>query len=88
MKVQERPKADYLEKMRLDMDKCNLSKADWEKGTGVINLSGGLILNYVRVRCHAEIDLAKLKGEGWLEILEEVTPAQLAKERAERNASL
>ena len=45
---------------------------------------GALILNYVRVRCHALIDLATLAGTGRLEVIEEVTAAQLAKERAAR----
>jgi hypothetical protein len=71
--------------VRMDPAACDLSKADWVKGKGKVTIVGGLILNYVRVKCHATIDLATLDGTGRLEILEEVTPAQLAKERAERD---
>ena len=70
--------------VRMDPAACDLGGADFQKGTGRVKIVGGLILNYVRVKCHAEIDLSTLKGKGRLEILEEVTPAQLAKERAER----
>lgn len=70
--------------VRMDPDVCEVNRADWDKGTGNVTIVGGLILNYVRVRCHAEIDLATLKGKGHLEIIEEVTPAQLAEERTAR----
>ena len=70
--------------VRMDAAKCDLSKVDWEKGTGTAKIVGGLILNYVRVKCHATVDVAKFAGTAHLEIIEEVTPAQLAKERAER----
>src|SRR5262249_15444340 len=70
--------------VRMDPAACDLKGADWAKGKGKIKIVGGLILNYVRLRCHATIDLATLNGSGRLEIIEEVTPAQLAKERAER----
>lgn len=68
--------------VRMDPAACVLAGADWRKGQGKVNLVGGLILNYVRVRCHAGIDLATLNGTGRLEIIEEVTPAQLDKQRA------
>jgi hypothetical protein len=70
--------------VRMDPAACDLSQADWQSGKGKVKIVGGLILNYVRVRCHATIDLKTLNGTGHLEIIEEVTPAQLAKERAER----
>ncbi|OGR09579.1 MAG: MbtH domain protein [Deltaproteobacteria bacterium RIFOXYB12_FULL_58_9] len=70
--------------VRMDTSACDLTAGDFDKGTGKVKIVGGLILNYVRVRCHAEIDLKTLKGRGRLEIIEEVTPVQLAKERAER----
>jgi hypothetical protein len=70
--------------VRMDNAACDLSGADWQNGKGKVKITGGLILNYVRVKCHATIDLSTLNGTGRLEIIEEVTPAQLAKERAER----
>ena len=73
--------------VRLDPRACDLSKVDFAKGAGEIQVVGGLILNYVRVRCHATINLETLRGKGYLEIIEEVTPAQLAQERAARASS-
>lgn len=72
--------------VRLD-EESDLSGADFEKGQGAVRASGTLILDYVRVKCRAEIDLATLAGQGNLEVIEEVTPLQLAKERAERRKS-
>jgi len=70
--------------VRLDPSQCELSGADWKTGSGRVRVVGGLVLNYVKVRCHAQIDLATLAGTGRLEVLEEVTPAELARERAAR----
>lgn len=52
--------------VRLDKDACNLSNADLEGGTGTIHLEGELTLDYVRVRCIADIALKTLEGEGHL----------------------
>lgn len=52
--------------VRLDEGACNLSNADFEGGTGTIHLEGNLTLDYVRVRCIADIDLETLEGEGHL----------------------
>lgn len=67
--------------------KWDLSKADFEKAKGQITIGGKLVLNYVRVLLHATIDLETLKGKGRLEFLEAVTPAQLSKERAAKEAA-
>ena len=56
--------------VRLDPQTCNLSGADFEKQTGTVHLVGGLTLNYVKVRCVADIDLETLSGGGHLEIFE------------------
>jgi len=40
---------------------------DWNAGTGVIQFSGVLSLNFEDVMCHAEIDISKLQGIGRLE---------------------
>ena len=50
----------------LDMQACNFSNADFEKGVGVLHLEGGLTLDYVKVRCIAEIELESLSGRGHL----------------------
>lgn len=57
--------------IRLDPAATDLSDADFDRATGVVHLAGNLTLNYVRVLCVADIDLATLEGQGHLEILEE-----------------
>src|SRR6478672_11514242 len=52
--------------VRLDRPLCDFSKADFEAGTGSVHVEGGLTLNYVKVRCIAEIDLGTLEGKGYL----------------------
>lgn len=50
----------------LDRDTCNFTKADFENGTGTVHLEGGLTLDYVKVRCIADIDLLSFEGTGQL----------------------
>jgi uncharacterized protein YbdZ (MbtH family) len=50
--------------IRLDKDACDLSKADFESGSGTVHLQGGLVLDYVKVRYIANIDLSTLEGQG------------------------
>jgi uncharacterized protein YbdZ (MbtH family) len=52
--------------VRLDRDTLDLSHADFENQTGTVHLEGELILDYVKVRCIADINLQSLKGEGHL----------------------
>ena len=61
--------------VRLDREACDLSQADFEHQTGSVHLVGELILNYVKVRCVADIDLATLEGKGHLEPIAELSPA-------------
>lgn len=63
--------------IRLDPEASDLTGADFEAQTGRVDIVGGLILDYERVRFHGAIDLATLKGNGRLEPLGEVTPAEL-----------
>jgi len=70
--------------VRVEPDASDLAAA--QKGQGTITVVGKLILNYVRVRCHATVELPSLDGTGYLEVIEEVTPAQLAEERAKRGS--
>ena len=56
--------------VRLDQNVSNLNEADFDQEIGEIHLVGDLMLNYVKVRCIADIDLATLAGEGHLELLE------------------
>src|SRR5579863_6158419 len=51
--------------VKLDKDECNLGAADFNHAEGKISLSGRLKLNYVPVRCLADIDLSTLEGTGY-----------------------
>jgi len=55
--------------IRIDRTLSDVSKADLAAGTGTIRLVGDLTLNFVKVRCIAEIELSSLAGHGRLEIL-------------------
>ncbi len=56
--------------IRLDKERCDFSKANFEKGTGKIHLEGALTLNYDKVRCTADINLKTMKGKGRLQLIE------------------
>ncbi len=58
--------------VRLDSEACDLNLADFERQSGTVHLVGGLTLNYIKVRCIADIDLATLEGKGRLESIEEL----------------
>jgi hypothetical protein len=51
---------------RIDRQASNIQGVDFEKGRGKVHLEGELVLNYVTVRCIADIDLSTLKGIGYL----------------------
>jgi uncharacterized protein YbdZ (MbtH family) len=53
--------------LRLDRNACDFSRADFENGNGTVHVEGGLTLNYVKVKCVADIDLSTLEGTGHLE---------------------
>ncbi len=55
--------------IKLDRDDSDLSQANFETQTGKIRLVGGLTLNYTKVRCIADVDLATFGGQGHLEII-------------------
>lgn len=63
---------------RLDMDQTRLDGADFESGTGSVRLVGNLTLNYDKVQLVADIDLASLKGTGYLVLIEEAGSSQPA----------
>jgi uncharacterized protein YbdZ (MbtH family) len=50
----------------LDREALDLSLADFENQTGTVHLEGCLTLNYVKVRCLADLDLQTLTGKGRL----------------------
>jgi hypothetical protein len=57
----------------LDIDESSWTAADFERAEGRIRLVGRLKLNYVSVKCVAEIELATLRGPGHLEIIEQTS---------------
>ena len=57
--------------VRLDQEATDLSQADFDNPRGSVHLVGGLTLDYVKVRCIADIDLKTLEGKGHLEPVEE-----------------
>lgn len=57
--------------VKLDMQATDLSRADFEKETGAVHLVGNLTLDFVKVRCIADINLDTLTGQGHLEPVQE-----------------
>jgi hypothetical protein len=55
--------------VRLDNAATNLSGADFGQSSGAAHVVGNLTLNYVQVRCVADVNIASLDGQGHLEIL-------------------
>jgi uncharacterized protein YbdZ (MbtH family) len=53
--------------VRLDASAIDLGQADFAQQRGKVCLVGDLTLNYVKVRCIANIDLTTLTGQGHLE---------------------
>jgi len=50
----------------LDPEATDLGTADFEAGTGAVHLEGTLELDFVPVRCIADIDVGTLRGQGHL----------------------
>ncbi len=50
----------------LDQEKSDFAAADFENGKGCVHVEGSLKLDYVSVRCVADIDLSSLEGIGRL----------------------
>ena len=53
--------------VRVDEHASDFSQADFSDQTGQAHIVGGLTLNYVKVRCVADIELSSLSGHGYLE---------------------
>ena len=59
----------------LDRVATDLSKANFDDGTGTVHVEGHLVLNDDPVRCIADIDLATLRGTGRLALEEKAAAA-------------
>ena len=55
----------------LEENQCDFSKGDLKKGEGKVRVAGKIKLDYVPVRVVADINIKKLSGKGFLEILED-----------------
>lgn len=51
---------------RLDPAASHFGEADFEKGQGTVHVEGQFTLDYVKVKCVADIDLGTLEGRGHL----------------------
>jgi hypothetical protein len=60
--------------VRVDKSATDLSQASFDQCNGLAHIEGTLTLNYMKVRCVADIHLETLSGTGHLVILEEVHP--------------
>jgi hypothetical protein len=60
--------------VRVEKSATDLSQAWFPQATGVVHVEGTLTLNYVKVRCVADIELETLNGTGHLVVSEEVHP--------------
>ena len=56
--------------INVDDTLTDLSKGNFEKGTGKIKIAGTCELNYHKIRCYADVDLKTRKGKGYLEVLD------------------
>lgn len=57
--------------IRVDRSATTTDHAQFEQGKGMVHVEGSLTLNYVPVRCVADIDLSTLRGTGQLVVIEE-----------------
>jgi len=55
----------------LDRERSDLSAADFQQEQGRVTIVGELSLDYVKVRCRAEVELPSMEGLGALEPLEQ-----------------
>ena len=56
--------------VKLDREACDFGAADLDAGAGRARLVGGLTLDYVKVRCVADVSLETMGGSGRLEKVE------------------
>ena len=55
--------------LRLDRNATDVSRADFDNRIGTLHLEGGLTLDFVSVRCVADVNLNTLMGTGHLVLL-------------------
>jgi uncharacterized protein YbdZ (MbtH family) len=52
--------------VEVDLESSDWSSVDFEAGVGKFHLEGDLTLDFVPVRCYADLDVATMSGEGRL----------------------
>jgi len=52
--------------MQVDKERTDLRQAHFEEARGIVHVEGVLTLNYIKVRCVADINLSSLNGTGYL----------------------
>lgn len=57
--------------IRLDKRASDFTNADFEAGTGEVHVEGDLSLNFIKIRCIADIDISTLAGTGYLNRLDD-----------------
>lgn len=57
--------------VHVDKSATDMNQSHFEQRSGIVHVEGTLTLNYVKVRCIADIDLATFNGTGHLVALEE-----------------
>jgi len=63
----------------LDLEGIDLSGVNFDEGTGRVQLTGDLVLDYIPVRFHGHLELESMSGRGRLEPREESKPENDAK---------
>jgi hypothetical protein len=63
--------------VRVIAEATDLGTADFANATGSVHVEGTLTLNYVPVRCVADIDLSTLSGTGHLVVLAAASAEQV-----------
>lgn len=52
--------------IRLDQNTSDFTAADFKNGKGTVHIEGNLTVDYVKIKCVADIDLSTLQGRGTL----------------------
>ncbi len=60
--------------IKIDPQKTEFKNVDFEKGVGLVKVEGNFILDFVKLKCCAEIDLQDLSGTAQLEIVQKLSP--------------
>ncbi|TRX53356.1 hypothetical protein FNH22_20895 [Fulvivirga sp. M361] len=65
------PKTGTEVGFKLFLPQCDLLSGNFETEEGAVTLSGGLILDFIKVKCTVQLDLATCTGGGYLTAIEE-----------------